>query len=321
MSAFAGLFPGQLSEKAGMGEALARRHTYVADLFAEVSERSGVALAATFFGSGSPNLHADREAQVGVFAVSIAALDVLEREHGLSPVAVAGYSLGTYAAYVAAGALDRRAALDVLLEAERLLTAAKISGGMGFVIGLPKGEVEEIARSIAQEPEALAIGNENAAHQFVLTGDRDLVAKAIETAAPRALRAEMLPIAWPMHSRRLAGVAEGLSRFVRSSVAVSRPHRAVLFAPMLGRRVTDAREATRVLGEQLAWPSRWDAVLRGMGASGLVRYVEIGPGDVLTKMLRWTLRGAEGLVVEDPDSAASLLSAPLPPSRRAEARA
>lgn len=304
-----------------MGEALARRHDYVAEFFAEVSRRSGVDLQSTFFGEGSPRLHENREAQVGVFAVSLGALDVLDCEHGLRPAAVAGYSLGTYAAFVAAGALDRWAALDVLLEAERLLNEAAVRGGMGFVIGLSKDELEEIVLSLASEPDALAIGNENAARQFVLTGEHALVKKAIAAATPQALRAEMLPIGWPMHSRRLGAVADGLARFVRANVKVDEPRRAALFAPMLGRRVADAREAAEVLGAQLAWPSRWDAVLRGIGELGLVRFVEIGPGDVLTRMLRWTLRGAEGRVVEDPESIADLLSAPPPPSDGVEARA
>ena len=100
---FAALFPGQLSEKAGMGESLAEEYPYVSELFETISRRSGVDIAATFFGDGAPTMHDDLPAQVGIFAVSLAALDVLDREFGLVPRAAAGYSLGTYASFVAAG--------------------------------------------------------------------------------------------------------------------------------------------------------------------------------------------------------------------------
>jgi acyl transferase domain-containing protein len=104
--------------------------------------RSGV-LRGTFFGEGR-RLHEDLPAQVGVFAVSVAALDVLERVHGLLPTAVAGYSLGTFAAFVAAGALDRLEALDIVLTLQRLLEEHRLAfgdrpGGMGFVIGWKSG--------------------------------------------------------------------------------------------------------------------------------------------------------------------------------------
>lgn len=303
---FVGLFPGQLSEKAGMGEALASRHPYVSDLFHEVGRRSGVDLEKTFFGGGSPGLHDNLPAQVGVYAVSMAVLDVLEREHGRRPAALAGYSLGTYAAFVAAGVLDRFRALDILLEVVRLLTETPVDGGMGFVIGLTRDDVSGVVGTVTTDASVLSIGNENAAQQFVLTGEAWAVAKAIDTLRPRALRAELLPMTWPMHSPRLVPIAEKLSRFVG---AVEKPHGPALYAPMLGREVTTAEDAARVLGQQIACPSRWSATLKVMGEAGHRLFVEIGPGDVLTKLLRWTLRAAKGSVAESPETIATLLSA------------
>lgn len=300
---FAGLFPGQLSEKAGMGEALARL-PYVSDLFETISRRSGVDVGATFFGEGGENLHEDLPAQVGVFAVSLAALEVLEREHGRRPQAVAGYSLGTYAAFVAAGALPAAAALDVLLEAARLLDEERVEGAMGYVIGISRPALEEILRSVERDAALLSIGNENAAQQFVLTGASDPVGRALAAASPSALRAERLPIRWPMHSTLLRPVSERLARFV-SGTPVAAPHRAVLYAPMLGREVASAEEAASVLGRQIAEPSRWADVLRAMDGQGWRRFAEVGPGDVLAKLLRWTIRGAESAVLEEPGGIAA----------------
>jgi [acyl-carrier-protein] S-malonyltransferase len=305
---FAALFPGQLSEKPGMGEALASRFDFCASLFEEVSRRSGVDIAATFFGAGAPSLHDDLPAQVGVFAVSIAALDALGREYGLRPSAAAGYSLGTYAAFVAAGCLDRWAALDVLLEAQRLLDGdrranAGSAGGMGFVIGLPKAAVEA-----ALEGTGASIGNVNAAQQFVLTGEARAVAGAIEGLRPRALRAELLPIGFPMHSNRLDAVCRGLRSSFEGKIGFRQP-RLALYAPSFGKRIFTFEEISSVLFDQLARPSLWAQTLAAMSADGFSRFAEVGPGDVLTKLLRWTLRDATGYVVESPETAAVLAGA------------
>lgn len=297
---FAALLPGQLSEKAGMGEALAAAYPYVDRWFGEIAERTGVDVREVYFGEGRSDLHDDLPAQVGVFAVSVAVLDVLGKEHGLEPAACAGYSLGTYAAFVGAGVLDRRTALDVLLEAERLLGERAPAGAMGFVIGLGEVEVASELARLACDPREVAIGNVNAAQQVVLTGRREPVLRALDHFSPRALRAEALPLGWPMHSPALEPVTDGLSEFVDRHVRMTWPGRAALYAPMLGCEVKSEEEARRVLGKQISRPSRWSDVLTAMAAAGESRFAEVGPGDVLSKMHRWTLRRSKADVLEDP---------------------
>jgi [acyl-carrier-protein] S-malonyltransferase len=294
-SAFGALFPGQLSEKAGMGQAFAARFGYVSSSFEEISRRSGIRIDKTFFGTGSGSLHDDKPAQVGVFAVSLAALEVLRREHGLVPDAACGYSLGTYAAFVAAGCLSREAALDVLLEAERLLAEGKragdFEGTMGFVIGLGRPDVEQALAGVCPDTSRLAIATENASAQFVLTGETDLVQEAVELLRPRSLKAEVLDIGFPMHSRSLSAVSDSLQIFLEGGVRIA-PPRSALYAPMLGRRVHSAEEAAHVLSRQISFPSFFSPTLKAMRAAGIHRFVEVGPGDVLTRLVRWTLRDA-----------------------------
>lgn len=309
---FAALFPGQLSEKASMGEALAGAFPYVGDFFAEVEARTGVSMERVYFGDGSPELHADLPAQVGVFAVSVAALDVLEREHGLRPAHAAGYSLGTYAAFVAAGAVDRWAALDVLLEVERLLSSYRLGGAMGYVIGMTLPQVEALLEELGLPEAEVAVATENAAQQFVLTGSFDGLALALHAARPNALRAEALPLRWPMHSPRLALVTRRLRAFVEERVELAAPRRATLWAPMLGRAVESREEAVEVLVEQIARPSAWRSVLEGIAAAGVSAWAEVGPGDVLSKMLPWTVRRARAAVLEDPDAIASFAASHAP---------
>jgi [acyl-carrier-protein] S-malonyltransferase len=323
-SAFAALFPGQLSEKPGMGEALARRYDFVPSLFEEISRRSGVRIAETFFGGGTKDLHDDLPAQVGVFAVSLAALETLRRIHRLDPAAVAGYSLGTYTAFVAAGAVETWSALDVLLEAERLMSEAsrrgELDGTMAYVIGLPRPEVEGALAALTRDRARLAIATENAAAQFVLTGERPLVAAAVEALRPKALKAELLSINVPMHSSSLSAVCDGLQNFLEGKkrrgrgVAVKAPA-VSLYAPMLGSRVANAEEAAHVLSRQICRPSHWAQTLREMGDSGFKRFAEVGPGDVLTKMTRWTLRDAKvaNAALEDPVSIEAFAKSLAPP--------
>ncbi|GEM_PF-895293 len=317
-SAFAAIFPGQLSEKAGMGEAFARRYEFASSLFEEISTRSGVRLVDTFFGEGSSSLHDDLPAQVGVFATSLAALETLRRIHRLEPAAALGYSLGTYAAFVAAGSLETWAALDVLLEAERLMSEAsrrgELDGGMAYVIGLARPAVEETLAALTPDRARLGIATENAAAQFVFSGERALVAAAVDAFRPIALKTDLLSIKIPMHTSRLEAVCQGLQSFLERGVSIAQP-RSALFAPMLGRRVETAEEAAHVVSKQISHPSLFASTLQAMRGAGLRRFAEVGPGDVLTRLVRWTVRDAQlpPRALEDPEAIDVFAKALAPP--------
>jgi [acyl-carrier-protein] S-malonyltransferase len=317
-SAFAAVFPGQLSEKVGMGEALAHRYEFASSSFEEISRRSGIRIDETFFGKGSPSLHDDLPAQVGVFAVSLAALETLRRIHRLEPAAAIGYSLGTYAAFVAAGSLEKWAALDVLLEAERLMEGAsrrgELEGGMAFVIGLGRAAVEDMLAAVTPDRARLAIATENAAAQFVISGERALVASAVDAFRPVALKTDLLNIKIPMHTSRLTSVCDRLQNFLERGIRISQPVSA-LYAPMLGRRVVTEEDAAYVLSKQISLPSLFGPTLAAIRASGLRRFAEVGPGDVLTRMIRWTVRDAQmpKTALEDPASIESFAKDLAPP--------
>ncbi len=296
---FAGLFPGQLSEKAGMGEALHREYSFVRDFFSEVERRSDVSIPEVFFGDGSPALHESRPAQIGVFAVSVAILDVLNLEFDLQPEAVAGYSLGTYAALVAAGCIGRWDALEVILEVERLLSNEGPEGMMGFIIGLRREAVIDLLAQVSSGND-LAIGNENAPQQFVITGVPGAVREAITQAKRVALSAELLPLPFPMHSPRLGEMTKRVRTFVVKNVEVHPPRITALYAPMTGGRVVTREDALDVLSLQIGRPSLWERMLRAMWSDGFHRYAELGPGHVLAKMLRWTLRQGQAVALDEP---------------------
>lgn len=284
-----------------MGQELHGAYSYVRDFFADIERHSDISIPDHFFGSGSRELHENGPAQVGLFGVAIALMDVLAHEFDYVPDAVVGYSLGTYAAMVTAGCLDRWGALEVLLEVQRLLDTGRYPGAMGYVIGLRRPQVVDMIESIAPGGEKVRIGNENAPQQFVLTGEAAAVCACIEEARPFALAAEVLPISSPMHSPRLLPLTDELARFVEERIEVRAPSPSVaLYAPMLGRRVTTQAEAVEVLCRQIARPSYWEATLRMLWTNGCHKFIEAGPSHVLAKMLRWTLRQAKVQVLEDP---------------------
>ena len=211
-----GALPGAALGEGGNGRG-ARRRLPVRRLLVRRGRRSGPGSTSRRSSSarGAPDLHDDLPAQVGVFAVSVAVLDVLAKEHGLAPAACAGYSLGTYAAFVGAGVLDRRAALDVLLEAERLLRERAPAGTMGFVIGVPEAEVAAELARLTRRP---ARGRHRK-RQRRPAGRPDGTAGA-GPPGPRPPRARArsgprsLPLGWPMHSPALEPVTDGLAAFV-----------------------------------------------------------------------------------------------------------
>ncbi len=180
---------------------------------------------------------------------------------------------------------------------------------MGFVIGLSREELEEVLAEVRIErnlgKDSLAIGTENASRQFVLTGESAAVEAAIDRARPNALKADMLPIGLSMHSPRLGELTRRLKILLEGKTTIRTP-KLGLYAPMLGRRVSSFEESSLVLFGQISRPSLWSTTLSSMGADGLSLFAEVGPGDVLTKLLRWTLRGAAGLVVDSPDGAMAL---------------
>ena len=239
-----------------MGEALAARYDYVSSLFDEISSRSGVDLAATFFGAGVPSLHDDRPAQVGVFAASLAALEVLKREHGLAPDGSCGYSLGTYAAFVSAGCPRAGGRARRPPRGRAAPVRGAPLGGIRGDDGIRDRPRAARRRGGARErvPGHLSPLDRDGERGGAVRpdgGDRARRGGRRRSSVPRALKAEMLPIGFPMHSRSLDAVSERLRSSLEGDVRVRHPL-TPLYAPMLGRRVTDGTEAAYVLSKQIS---------------------------------------------------------------------
>jgi [acyl-carrier-protein] S-malonyltransferase len=288
VSAF--LFSGQLSEYVGMGRDFFDADPSARKLFEKTSERCGVNLPKILFEGPEEALRDNRAAQPGVFLVSTLAARELERR-GARPSAVTGYSLGNYAALVAAGAVSYDDALTVLLAVLEETGRLGIAGAMGAVIGLPEEAVEEACRGLRSGGRPVWIGNVNAATQIVVTGTVAGIDALLDRVGEKALKAVRLSMTWPIHSPLMEPVARALAPVVEACASV-RPPRAPFYAPSSGARIGTAQEVRDLLAGQIALPSRWAEVLRKISGTGEREFREVGPGDTLCRMIRWTVRDA-----------------------------
>jgi [acyl-carrier-protein] S-malonyltransferase len=284
------LFSGQVSEFAGMGRDFYDASVEARELFDRTSQRCGADVAKAFFEGTEEEWRDNRVAQPGVFLVSVLAARELRRR-GVEPAAAAGYSLGNYAALVCAGAVSFDDALTVLLAVLAESDRVGIRGAMAAVIGLPVAEVEKECSRLRGEERPVWIGNVNAATQLVLTGSAAGIDAALEVLAPRALKAFRLPMSWPIHSPLMDDVCRRVAPVVAGCASVRAPE-LPFYAGHTGGRVTTREDVADLLARQAALPSRWKEAVEAMFADGHKRFLEVGPGETLSKMIRWIVRDA-----------------------------
>jgi [acyl-carrier-protein] S-malonyltransferase len=278
------LFPGQLSEFVGMGRDFYEADSEARQVFDEASKRCGRDLARILFEGPEAALHENLAAQAGVYLVSTLACRALAR-HGIRPAATAGYSLGNYAAFVAAQAVSFEEGLDVLVAVWRETERLSISGAMGAVIGVRRETVEEVCEDLRGRGAPVWIGNVNSSTQFVLTGDRAAVAEALAALAPKALSVLSLPMSWPIHSELMEPVARAVAPVVEACRSIADPR--VPFHGPDGRVVTRGEEIRKLLATEFLYQTLWNATFESMISAGFRTFLEVGPGDMLARMSRW----------------------------------
>jgi [acyl-carrier-protein] S-malonyltransferase len=288
MSHAAFLFPGQLSEWVGMGRDLLESDPAARALCALTSDRCGRDFGRLLLEGPEEALHENLAAQAGVFLVSTLAARALEAE-GIRARATAGYSLGNYAAIVACGAISFEEALEVLIAVWRETEARGIRGTMGAVVGARREAVETVCAGLRDRGLGVWIGNVNASTQFVLTGSREAVGAALEALAPRALSVLPLPMSWPIHSELMRPVADAIAPLV-ARLRIRDP--LVPYYGPEGRAILEAEEVRRVLGEAFCRVTLWKETFEAMVADGDRVLLEVGPGELLSRMARWIDRTA-----------------------------
>ncbi len=295
------LFPGQGSQAVGMGRDLAEAFPAVAALYAQADALLGVPLAEICFRGPEEVLTQTINAQPAILTTSVAVLlalggrldeagRLLLPERLPCPAFVAGHSLGEYTALVAAGALSFPAALRLVRERGRLMGEAR-AGTMAAVMGLEESALEEVCRSCGLD-EPLVIANYNCPGQLVLSGAGAAVERALNASRDRgAKRVVPLKVSAAFHSPLMAEAAQGLARAIEAAEFL--PARIPVVANSSARTISAPLEVGEELVAQVCAPVRWTAGLQAMWAQGVRRFVEIGPGTVLSGLVRRTLPEAE----------------------------
>jgi [acyl-carrier-protein] S-malonyltransferase len=300
-------FPGQGSQAIGMGRALHDASPAARQVFEEGSDALAFDLARLCFQGPESALQLTANTQPAVLTVSVAAARVLA-EHGLEPAIVAGHSLGEYSALVAAGALSFRDAVTaVRRRGEFMQEAVPVgTGAMAAILGVDLGVVEEICRDAAGA-EVVEVANINSPGQIVIAGHRGAVERAVALAGTRGgKRSVLLPVSAPFHCRLMAPAAERLAQ-VLDTIPASPPRLPVV-------RNVDAGVTTRedqirpFLVRQVTAPVRWMDCVGRMIAEGATVFLEVGPGRVLTGLLKRMDGSVQGAAVEDPAAVAKAVA-------------
>jgi [acyl-carrier-protein] S-malonyltransferase len=288
------LFPGQGSQFAGMGKSLADAYPAARAVFQQADEALGFALSKLCFEGPDEDLRLTQNTQPAILTTSIAAFSVL-RDHGLQPDYVAGHSLGEYSAMVAAGALRFADAVRLVRNRGRYMQEAVPAGvgAMAALLKLPDGKLDEILAQAAQG-EVVSAANLNSPDQIVIAGHAGAVQRAAEFAKTTgARRAVLLPVSAPFH----CALMEPAQRRLAGDLAETHVHDAAV--PLINnwqaREVRSAADLRAGLIEQVPNPVRWADSIRLLLSLGVTRFIEVGPGAVLTGLLRNIAADAEGL--------------------------
>jgi [acyl-carrier-protein] S-malonyltransferase len=302
------LFPGQGSQKVGMGKALADAFAICRDTFAELDDALGEPLSRLVFEGPEEQLSLTENTQPAILATSIAAYRLLHAE-GWRPSFVAGHSLGEYSANVAAGTLSFADAARIVRRRGRYMQeAVRVGdGAMAAIIGLSVDLVEQ-ACSEAAQGDVVSAANINGGNQVVIGGSRGAVARAGERArALGARRVLPLPVSAPFHCALMIPAAERLAPELRA-LPVRDPQVPVV-ANADARLKRTAHDAIEALVEQIASPVRWEDVVQRLASEGVTTYVEVGPGTVLTGLVRKIRRDARTVSLGAPDDLAAVRAA------------
>jgi [acyl-carrier-protein] S-malonyltransferase len=285
MSTTAFLFPGQGSQFAGMGKSLAETYPEAARVFEAADAALGFALSSLCFEGPEDRLKLTENTQPALLAVSIAAHSVL-RAKGVAADYVAGHSLGEYSALVAAGSLDFADALRLVRKRGQYMQEA-VPAGVGAMAALLKLPEDRLAGVLAEaaQGEIVTAANLNSPDQIVIAGNAAAVERAMELAkAAGARRAMLLPVSAPFHCPLMKPAQERLRADLDATAF--RDLAVPLINNWQAREIRTGAEAREGLYNQVPNPVRWADSIRTLAQAGVARFIEVGPGGVLTGLLR-----------------------------------
>ena len=316
MSQIAFVFPGQGSQSVGMGRALAESSPDAAAVFAAADEALGEPITRLAWEGPEEDLNRTENAQPALLAASIAYLAAVRARWGElgidapEPAFAAGHSMGQYSALVAAGALDLGDAIRLVRRRGQLMQASGTGreGRMAALIGLDDARIPELVER-ASAHGVFGVANRNSPGQIVMSGERAAVEASLliarELGAKRAIE---LPVSVAAHSPLMAEAAAGMAE-VLAGITFREP-RPPLLANADARLITTADGCRAELVDHLTTGVDWVGAIEAMRAHGVTTFIELGPGQVLTGLIKRISPDAVAIATDD-KAAADRLAVPF----------
>ena len=291
MGKIAFLFPGQGSQSIGMGLALSEGYDVARDVFNRADNFLARPLSALMFNGPEAELLPTINTQPALYVTSVAAYEALISETSLRPDAVAGHSIGEYAALYAAGVFDLETGLGLVSKRAQAMqrAAAKAGGAMAAVLGLSADAVRELCRDVEASGAGMVDpANFNSPGQVVISGEVAAIDAASELAKERGAKKVMrLNVSGAFHSRLMAPAA-GAMEAVLSGAALTAPPIPII-SNVTAEYASGIEEIRHNLSAQVDHPVRWEETLFKLAADGFDRFIEVGSGSVLSGLVKRTL--------------------------------
>jgi len=278
------IFPGQGSQSVGMGLDFYQEYDGVREIFDMAEEITRINISRLCFKGPFDELTQTVNLQPSVTAVNLACLFAIEKE-GVRPDISAGHSLGEYSAMHASSVVSKEDTIRLVFKRGELMhrEATQYTGSMHAIIGLPIHTVEELVGEIQKEG-IVAVANHNTEQQIVITGAPDMVKKLSALATSRGAKAIPLKVSGAWHSELIKGAQEKFGDFMES-VNFSTPDRPVLFN-LTADYAVNTDDIKSIMVRQLCSPVKWYDSVRRLMAENVEVFVEVGPGKVLTGLIK-----------------------------------
>lgn len=304
------VFPGQGSQKVGMGRDLAAAFPTARTAFEEADATLGYALSSLCWEGPEDTLNETLHTQPALYSHSLAAVRVFREQFpDFEPAYMAGHSLGELSALAAAGALAYAAGAQLVRTRGELMTrAGQISpGGMAAILGLDIGEVEAVCSEASAAGESAQVANDNCPGQIVISGHKPAIERAIELAkSAGAKRALPLAVSVAAHSELMASAQEDFTAAV-AAAGLQTPA-----VPVVGnvqaRPLVSVADAQADLAAQLTHRVRWTETIDYLKAQGVTAYVEMGTGNVLGGLIKRIDPDAARYAFGEPADVAALMA-------------
>ncbi len=300
MTQIAFIFPGQGSQKVGMGVDLAQTYPIAKAVFDEADTSLGRALSQLCFEGPETELKQTENTQLAILTCSVATLKVLT-QLGIAPQVVAGHSLGEYSALVASGVLDFSEALRLVSARAQFMAEAgeKQNGTMAAILGMEASQLQHLCDKVDG---VVKIANYNCPGQLVISGEVDAVNQVISLASAEigARRCRLLPVSGAFHSPLMES-AQQKFQLVLDSVMLHPPEIDIVMN-VTGEHTTDTDDIKHLLFQQITQPVQWKKTLHTIAKTRITNYVEVGPGKVLSGLVKRTLPDSISSNVKDVDT-------------------